>query len=64
MNNILYTRTSGTGTDIKLLHGLFGRGINLPSVVRALETEFRVHFLDLPDHCCSPRLIEASLVTC
>ena len=63
MNNVLYTRTSGQGADIVLLHGLFGQGINLRSVVRALDADFRVHCLDLPDHGRSPWLTEASLAT-
>ena len=62
-NNVLYNRTSGQGADIILLHGLFGQGINLRSVARALEAEFRVHCLDLPDHGRSPWLTEASLAT-
>ena len=63
MNNVLYARTSGQGADLILLHGLFGQGINLRSVVRALEADFRVHCLDLPDHGRSPWLTEASLST-
>ena len=63
MNNVLYTRTSGQGPDLILLHGLFGQGGNLRSVARALETDFRVHCLDLPDHGRSPWLPEASLAT-
>jgi esterase len=63
MNNVLYTRTSGQGADIILLHGLFGQGTNLRSVARALEADFCVHCLDLPDHGRSPWLTEASLAT-
>tara|TARA_Y100000991_G_scaffold213991_1_gene200767 strand:+ start:541 stop:1338 length:798 start_codon:yes stop_codon:yes gene_type:complete len=63
MNNVLYTRTSGQGADLILLHGLFGQGTNLRSVARALEADFRVHCLDLPDHGRSPWLTEASLAT-
>jgi len=63
MNNILYSRTSGQGSDLVLLHGLFGQGTNLRSVARALEADFRVHCLDLPDHGRSPWLAEASLAT-
>ena len=63
MNNILYTGTSGQGPDLILLHGLFGQGGNLRSVARALETDFCVHCLDLPDHGRSPWLAEASLAT-
>ena len=63
MNNVLYTRSSGQGPDLVLLHGLFGQGTNLRSVARALEADFRVHSLDLPDHGRSPWLAEASLAT-
>jgi esterase len=63
MNNILYSRTLGQGADLVLLHGLFGQGTNLRSVARALEADFRVHCLDLPDHGRSPWLAEASLAT-
>tara|TARA_B100001093_G_scaffold348592_1_gene333170 strand:- start:722 stop:1021 length:300 start_codon:yes stop_codon:yes gene_type:complete len=61
MNNALYSRTSGQGPDLVLLHGLFGQGTNLRSVARALEADFRVHCLDLPDHGRSSWLTEASL---
>jgi len=63
MNNVLYTRSSGQGPDLVLLHGLFGQGTNLRSVARALEAEFRVHCLDLPDHGRSLWLTAASLAT-
>ena len=63
MNNVLYTRSSGQGPDLVLLHGLFGQGNNLRSVARALEADFRVHCLDLPDHGRSPWLTTASLAT-
>ena len=63
MNNALYTRSSGQGPDLVLLHGLFGQGNNLRSVARALEADFRVHCLDLPDHGRSPWLTTASLAT-
>ena len=63
MNNALHTRSSGQGPDLVLLHGLFGQGTNLRSVARALEADFRVHCLDLPDHGRSPWLTTASLAT-
>ena len=63
MNNALYTRSSGQGPDLVLLHGLFGQGTNLRSVARALEADFRVHCLDLPDHGRSPWLTTGSLAT-
>ena len=63
MNNVLYSRVSGQGPDLVLLHGLFGQGTNLRSLARALEADFRVHCLDLPDHGRSPWLAKASLAT-
>ena len=63
MNNALYSRTLGQGPDLVLLHGMFGQGANLRSVARALEADFRVHCLDLPDHGRSSWLSEASLAT-
>ena len=63
MNNALYSRSLGQGPDLVLLHGLFGQGTNLRSVARALEADFRVHCLDLPDHGRSPWLTTASLAT-
>ena len=61
MNNALFSRSSGQGPDLVLLHGLFGQGTNLRSVARALEADFRVHCLDLPDHGRSAWLDTASL---
>ena len=61
MNNALYSRTSGRGLDLMLLHGLFGQGTASRSVGRALEADFRVHCLDLPDHGRSSWLTEGSL---
>ena len=58
MNNALFSRSSGQGPDLVLLHGLFGQGINLRSVARALEADFRVHCLDLPDHGVRPGSIQ------
>ena len=63
MNNALYSRSSGQGPDLVSLHGLFGQGTNLRSVARALEADFRVHCLDLPDHGRSPWLTTASLAS-
>ena len=54
MNNVRYTRTSGQGADLILLHGLFGQGTNLRSVARALEADFRVHCLDCPITAARP----------
>ena len=50
MNTTIYASTSGEGPDVLLLHGLFGQGSNLRGIARALEAQFRVHCLDLPDH--------------
>ena len=64
MNNALfYSRALGQGPDLLSLHGFFGQGANLPTVDRALGTDFRVNCLDLPDHGHSPWLTEASLAT-
>ena len=61
MNTTIHASTSGQGPDVLLLHGLFGQGSNLRGIARALEAEFRVHCLDLPDHGRSSWLDEASL---
>ncbi len=50
MGTVLHDRVLGEGPDVVLLHGLFGQGSNLGSVARALQSHFRVHSLDLPDH--------------
>ena len=63
MNNALYSRTSGQGHDLVLLHEQLGQATNLRSVVRALEADFRVHCLNLPDHGRSSLPAEASLET-
>ena len=54
MNIELHDSVLGDGPDVVLLHGLFGQGSNLGSIARALQTEFRVHSPDLPDHGHSP----------
>ena len=46
----LHTTSSGTGQPLVLLHGLFGMGNNLGAVARALQSHYRVHSLDLPNH--------------
>lgn len=61
MNNSLRAVSSGAGSDVILLHGLFGQGSNLRGIARALEGRFRVHCLDLPDHGRSPWVAAASL---
>ena len=50
MGTVLHDSALGEGPDVVLLHGLFGQGSNLASVARALQCNFRVHSLDLPDH--------------
>ncbi len=54
MGKGLHGKVQGEGGDVVLLHGLFGQSSNLQSIARALETKFRVHSLDLPDHGKSP----------
>ena len=63
MNNGLHSLSSGEGPPVILLHGLFGQGSNLRGVARALESNFTVHCLDLPDHGRSPWLAHASLLS-
>jgi len=50
VGTVLHDSVLGEGPDVVLLHGLFGQGSNLGSVARALQSSFRVHSLDLPDH--------------
>ena len=40
----------GHGSDVVLLHGLFGMGGNLGAVARALQDNHRVFSVDLPNH--------------
>ena len=61
MNIELHDSVLGDGPDVVLLHGLFGQGSNLGSIARALQTEFRVHSPDLPDHGHSPWTEEPSI---
>jgi esterase len=61
VNGTLHSISAGEGRDVILLHGLFGQGGNLKGVARALQSEFRVHCLDLPDHGRSCWLEQASL---
>lgn len=46
----IHSATQGEGPDVILLHGLFGMGNNLGALARALQADFRVHSLDLPNH--------------
>lgn len=50
----LFADVLGQGEDVLLLHGLFGMGVNLRGVAKALEGQFRVHCLDLRNHGRSP----------
>lgn len=46
----LYSKTSGEGSPVLLLHGLFGMGGNLGGLARALQDRYRTFSLDLPNH--------------
>lgn len=46
----LFTRESGSGTPIIFLHGLFGQGVNLISVARSLDHEYRCILTDQRNH--------------
>ena len=47
---MLHSTSSGAGCPLVLLHGLFGMGNNLGGVARALQSQYRVHSVDLPNH--------------
>lgn len=55
-----FTRT-GDGPPVVLLHGLFGAGGNLGAVARALQDDFCVYSVDLPNHGRSAWLEQADL---
>lgn len=57
----LYSRVSGAGEPVILLHGLFGMGSNLGGLARAISDSFEVHQLDLPNHGRSPWQPQADL---
>jgi esterase len=46
----LYVRRAGQGPPVVLLHGLFGAGGNLGGLARALQADFGVFSVDLPNH--------------
>ena len=46
--------TTGSGTPLVVLHGLFGSATNWRSVARALASTHQVHALDLRNHGASP----------
>ena len=57
----LYTRRSGEGQPVVLLHGLFGSGANLGALARSLRDGYTVLAPDLPGHGRSPPLIRYDL---
>ena len=50
----LYCDSIGAGTDVVILHGLFGSGENWRSQAKRLAADFRVHSMDLRNHGASP----------
>jgi esterase len=46
----IHAKSTGSGPDVILIHGLFGMGSNLGALARALEDKFTVHCIDLPNH--------------
>ena len=58
---MLYSRTTGTGPPLVLLHGLFGSLENLGGLSRRLSSHFTLHSLDLPGHGRSDTLPELTL---
>jgi|GEM_PF-2738487 len=46
----LYVKRAGQGAAVILLHGLFGAGANMDALARALQGEFAVFSVDLPNH--------------
>ena len=59
----LHSTSGGAGPDLVLLHGLFGMGNNLGGVARALQSHYRVHSVDLPNHGRSGWMDGADLPT-
>ncbi|MDZ7782129.1 MAG: alpha/beta fold hydrolase [Halioglobus sp.] len=57
----LYTRRSGEGPPVVLLHGLFGSGANLGALARSLRDGYTVLAPDLPGHGRSPPLVRYDL---
>ena len=49
MGKGLFEKVQGEGEDVVLLHGLCGQGSNLQSIARAMEGEWRVQSVELPD---------------
>lgn len=50
MTGQLHYSSVGDGRDVILLHGLFGMGSNMGALARALQQDYRVHSVDLPNH--------------
>jgi len=57
----LYTRRSGEGRPVVVLHGLFGSGANLGALARSLRDGYRILAPDLPGHGRSPSLLRYDL---
>ena len=57
----LYVKRNGEGPAVILLHGLFGAGGNLGALARALQVEFAVFSVDLPNHGRSGWLVNPDL---
>ena len=56
-------REPGEAPAVVLLHGLFGMGSNLGALARALQDDFRVYSVDLPNHGRSDWLESADIPT-
>jgi len=57
----LTVRVRGAGDAVVLLHGLFGSGSNLGATARALESDFAIYSVDLPNHGRSDWLAKPSV---
>ncbi|CAA0101075.1 Esterase YbfF [Halioglobus japonicus] len=57
----LYSKRAGDGAAVILLHGLFGSANNLGALARALQQQYAVYSLDLPNHGRSAWLPQPSL---
>ncbi|MBE9539098.1 MAG: alpha/beta fold hydrolase [Proteobacteria bacterium] len=56
-------REPGEAPAVVLLHGLFGMGSNLGALARALQDDFRVYSVDLPNHGKSSWLQSSDIPT-
>jgi esterase len=60
----LHRRELGDGpVEMVLLHGLFGSSVNLAAVARRLQSEARLHLLDLRNHGASGHADDMDLAT-